>query len=172
MQSTENAPNPAPLPVHAVPYLPPAEAWQLVLQNGAQTLTLDVGAVAALSHVDLVDTLTCLEGWSAGPLHWHGIPLSALLDAVGGPAVGWIAVSAPDFRSVIPLDELPETAMLADALDGRPLPREHGGPLRLVVPGAVCYRSVKWVQCIELRDSPAGDTAQARALARLKAEQP
>jgi DMSO/TMAO reductase YedYZ molybdopterin-dependent catalytic subunit len=150
-----------------VPELPDVDGWQLEIRNGKRLASFDAAALARLPHTDLDDTFTCLAGWTAGPLHWRGVRLSAVLDAVGGARSGWAAVSAPDFRSVMPLDELPEETLLADSLDGRPLPREHGGPLRLVVPGGVCYRSVKWVQRIELQDSEAGDTAPAIALARL-----
>ena len=43
----------------------------------------------------------------------------------------------------------PET-LLADRLDGAPLPPDHGGPLRLVVPTQLGYKSVKWVVRLEL----------------------
>ena len=42
--------------------------------------------------------------------------------------------------------------MLADSLSGAPLPPKHGGPLRLVVPKQLGYKSVKWVERIELSD--------------------
>ena len=42
--------------------------------------------------------------------------------------------------------------MLADSLNGAPLPPKHGGPLRLVVPKQLGYKSVKWVERIELSD--------------------
>jgi DMSO/TMAO reductase YedYZ molybdopterin-dependent catalytic subunit len=170
MQPIPEPPSPTSLPVHPVPELPNIETWQLVLQSGDRSLTLDPDAVAQLPHVELADTFTCLEGWTTGPLRWRGVPLSALLESLGGAARGWLAVSAPDFRSVIPLAELPAETLLADGLDGRPLPREHGGPLRLVAPGSACYRSVKWVQRIELQDTDAGDTSQAIARARLRRE--
>ncbi len=45
----------------------------------------------------------------------------------------------------------PQT-MLADALGGQPLPHEHGGPLRLVVPVQLGYKNVKWVSRLEVTD--------------------
>jgi DMSO/TMAO reductase YedYZ molybdopterin-dependent catalytic subunit len=172
MESGSGRVPPAPLPAHPVPDLPGPQEWRLVLQNGDRSAALDLSAIDQLPHVEVVDTFACLEGWTAGPLRWRGVPLRTLLDSIGGTRRGWLAVSAPDFRSVMPLAELPDETLLADGLDGRPLPREHGGPLRLVAPGAVCYRSVKWVQRIELQDSEAGDTARAAALARLASEAP
>jgi DMSO/TMAO reductase YedYZ molybdopterin-dependent catalytic subunit len=47
-------------------------------------------------------------------------------------------------------ESLDPEVMLADTLDGAPLPRDHGGPLRLVVPSQLGYKSVKWVTRVEL----------------------
>jgi DMSO/TMAO reductase YedYZ molybdopterin-dependent catalytic subunit len=138
-----------------------------VLHGGDRAVTLSVQTVKRLPHTDFVDTFTCLAGWTAGPLRWRGVRLSTLLKELGNVRGRWIAVSAPDLCSVLPLTNLPAETLLADALDGRPLPREHGGPFRLVVPNGICYQSVKWVQRIDVQDSEAGDTAQAIALARL-----
>ena len=40
--------------------------------------------------------------------------------------------------------------MLAYEMDGKPLPREHGAPLRLVIPEMYGYKNVKWLKGIEL----------------------
>jgi DMSO/TMAO reductase YedYZ molybdopterin-dependent catalytic subunit len=44
--------------------------------------------------------------------------------------------------------------MLAYEMDGKPLSRPHGAPLRLVMPKMYGYKSVKWVSRIELRHAP------------------
>ena len=57
------------------------------------------------------------------------------------------------YLSSLPLDLVTAPdAILADALDGGPLPAKHGGPLRLVVPRQLGYKSVKWVVRIEITD--------------------
>jgi DMSO/TMAO reductase YedYZ molybdopterin-dependent catalytic subunit len=169
MQPTSDLPNARSFPVHDMPDLPDPRDWEIVIRNGDYAITLDSEAVARLPHTELVDTFTCLAGWTAGPLRWRGVRLSTALGKLAGTRSGYLAVSAPDFCSVLPLEDLPEEALLADSLDGHPLPPEHGGPFRLIVPGGVCYQSVKWVQRIEVQDSEAGDTARAIALARLPA---
>ncbi|MGH2350075.1 MAG: molybdopterin-dependent oxidoreductase, partial [Chloroflexota bacterium] len=58
-------------------------------------------------------------------------------------------------------------ALLAVRLDSRPLPAAHGGPVRLVVPGRECFTSVKWLDHLEVRDTPGAETGRAIALARL-----
>ena len=54
--------------------------------------------------------------------------------------------------------------MLADTLDGEPLPAEHGGPLRLVVPDQLGYKNVKWVERIEVTDEPVAGYWEAARL--------
>ena len=44
--------------------------------------------------------------------------------------------------------------MLAYAMDGKPLSREHGAPLRLVIPEMYGYKGVKWLNHITLLDQP------------------
>ncbi len=50
--------------------------------------------------------------------------------------------------------------MLAWAMNGQQLPRVHGGPVRVVVPGYIGARSVKWVDEITVRDSPSDNWFQ------------
>ena len=92
-----------------------------------------------------------------------GVTTKVLLDQAGvkpGARVRRLPCPGPCGRRVpgsLPLDLVtaPDT-VLADTLDGAPLPPEHGGPLRLVVPRQLGYKNVKWV----VRDR---DHRQARA---------
>lgn len=52
--------------------------------------------------------------------------------------------------------------LLAYEMNGEPLPREHGFPLRVVVPGYVGARSVKWISRITLQQDPSDNRYQAR----------
>jgi len=89
-----------------------------------------------------------------------------------GPASGVadIAFTAVDvspgvgesFGGSIPLAKAGSgEVLLAWAMNGEPLPRVHGGPLRVVVPGYIGARSVKWVQRVTARAEPSESYFQA-----------
>lgn len=61
-------------------------------------------------------------------------------DGIDGPKAG-----EPDFIHSTPVADVLQTALLALDLNGQPLPRVHGGPVRLVIPGYYATVSAKWV---------------------------
>ena len=118
---------------------------------------------------------------ATGTAVWSGAALADVLDLAGPLAeaahVGFVgadmcseATPAQVFGGSIPLDKAqrPEV-LLAWAMNGEPLPPVHGAPLRVVVPGYIGARSVKWLERIELRSEPWGGYFQ-RVVYRLLAE--
>lgn len=111
----------------------------------------------------------------AGSAAWSGFRLADVL-AAAGPTDGaaHVAFAGLDrcatssgetvFGGSIPLAKaLAPEVLLADGMNGGPLPAVHGGPLRVVVPGYIGARSVKWVASIEVRDRPSDNHYQAKA---------
>jgi sulfite oxidase len=117
------------------------------------------------------------EPWSHGAIstaEWVGARLADVLDAAGvhqGEGLH-VAFSAPDvahearpvqsYGSSIPLGKaMSPEVLLAWQMNGQPLPRVHGGPVRVVVPGYIGARSVKWVTAITVQPFPSDNYFQA-----------
>lgn len=106
---------------------------------------------------------------------WTGVRLADVL-AEAGPAEGaaHVEFTAPDvsdhaeppqpYGSSVPLGKARSgEVLLAWAMNDRPLPRVHGGPVRVVVPGYIGARSVKWVRRITVLAEPSQNWFQAVA---------
>ncbi len=158
------------LPVHPGEGPDPA-TWRLRIDGLVDTpLDLDLGDLAAMPQQLMVDDFSCLEGWTVPGLRWRGVAVADLLDrAAAPPEAAWVQLSADDFSLPLPIAEA-RTALLALEVNDEPLPAEHGGPARLVVPGGECFTSIKWTERIEVRAEPADNSARRIALARLEAE--
>jgi sulfite oxidase len=102
---------------------------------------------------------------------WTGVRLADVLAAAGpGACAAHVTFAAPDvspsveqpYGGSIPLSKARSgEALLAWAMNGEPLPRVHGGPLRVVVPAYIGARSVKWVQRISVQAQPSESYFQA-----------
>lgn len=106
---------------------------------------------------------------------WTGVRLGDVLRAAGlQGGTGHVELSAPDlsahaeppqtYASSIPVAKaLADEVLLAWAMNGQHLPAVHGGPVRVVVPGYIGARSVKWVQQVTARHDPSPGYFQATA---------
>ena len=106
---------------------------------------------------------------------WTGVPLAALLQRAGlrdavkeivfhGADRGFDHGVEHDFARSLPLHEaMREDVLVAHAMNGAPLPPQHGAPLRLVVPRWYGMASVKWLRAIEAIDRPFDGFQQAVA---------
>jgi DMSO/TMAO reductase YedYZ molybdopterin-dependent catalytic subunit len=101
----------------------------------------------ALPSVTLTSDIHCVTGWSKLENVWEGVSFRAVADQVGPTTrATHVMVEAPSgYTANLPLTVLLDNDVLfAWSHDGEPLPREHGGPMRLVVPKRYFWKSVKW----------------------------
>jgi DMSO/TMAO reductase YedYZ molybdopterin-dependent catalytic subunit len=133
----------------------------------ARQITLTADDLAVLSRVDLQEAFRCEEGWSVPDLGWSGMRLSDVLAlAEPLPGAGFVRVCSGSYALPLALAET-QAALLCDALNHRPLPLEHGAPLRLVMTGGRCFTSVKWVDRLIVTLLPGSNDAERIARARL-----
>ncbi|MEV0948230.1 molybdopterin-dependent oxidoreductase [Rhodococcus sp. NPDC049939] len=136
------------------------DEWQLRIHGMVdRELTLTFEDLIARTPVERVITLTCVSnpvgGDLAGNATWIGYPIADLLAEVGvqPDADMLLSKSSDGFTAGTPVQVLQDgrDAILAVAMNGRPLPFEHGYPVRQVVPGLYGYVSAtKWVVDWEL----------------------
>lgn len=109
--------------------------------------------------VEMAHTLTCVSNEIGGDLIstaiWRGVQLSDVLDRAGlrPGVVDIIFRAAEGYSDSIPLDKaLEETTLVVFGMNGTALPREHGFPARIIVPGIYGMKNVKWLTEIEATD--------------------
>jgi DMSO/TMAO reductase YedYZ molybdopterin-dependent catalytic subunit len=139
------------------------------LQN-MRSHTLVVTLECAGNGRTLFDPPIAGEKWNLGAVstaEWTGVPLAEILDRAGvqsgardvvfrGADGGVVDGGEPiRFERSLALDQARDPDVLvAYAMNGEPLPIQHGQPLRLVVPGWYAMASVKWLTDIEVIEGP------------------
>lgn len=115
-------------------------------------LELGWEALRALGEVDAVSDFHCVTRWSRLDTAWRGVRVRDIMARVRpAPEVTHVmAYGADGYDTNLPVARLlDDDALVATALDGKPIPGEHGGPVRLVVPGLYGWKSAKWLTRLE-----------------------
>jgi DMSO/TMAO reductase YedYZ molybdopterin-dependent catalytic subunit len=158
------------------------ETWRLTVSGGRE-LELSLEELRARPAAEVTVTMECAgngrarldprpvsQPWlleAVGTARWRGTPLRPLLEEAGiGNAVEVLCTGLDRgveggeeqaFQRALPLEEaLRDEVLLAYEMNGVPLPPQHGFPLRLVVPGWYGMTNVKWLERIQLVDTPFG----------------
>lgn len=101
----------------------------------------------------------CVTGWSVYHITWEGIPLKSLLNMVGvQPQANYVKFYSADgvYTDTLTLKQaMEQDIMIALLIDGKMIDQQNGGPVRLIVPKMYAYKSVKWLNHIELIDHDA-----------------
>jgi DMSO/TMAO reductase YedYZ molybdopterin-dependent catalytic subunit len=138
----------------------PLEDWTFRIEGlvkDAKSWTWD--EFQMLPSREFVADISCVTKWTHLDMHWQGVSVDTLLDAVEleRDAAFVIAFSDGGYTTNLPLSDVVNgQAFVAFGYEGAPLTPEHGGPARLVVPHLYFWKSAKWVRGLRIveRDQP------------------
>lgn len=127
--------------------------WKLELAGMiAHPQVLTWGDFQQLEQVEDASDFHCVTGWSKLDIPWRGVRFSTLA-ALAEPleAVQHVMCYGSDgYTTNIPMAEaLKDDVLLVHSAEGRPLPAEHGGPVRMITPQLWAWKGAKWICRIE-----------------------
>jgi len=133
-------------------------AWRLqVKKQSGEVLHISIEEIKALPKTDIIYDFKCVEGWDQIS-HWGGVKFSDFIEHYhlqDDVKVQYVGMETPDKQYYIGLDTPsamhPQT-MLAYEVNDRPLPLNHGAPLRLIIPVKYGIKNLKRIGTITFSD--------------------
>jgi DMSO/TMAO reductase YedYZ molybdopterin-dependent catalytic subunit len=133
----------------------PREKWRLKLSGAIDNpQELDWSAFEALPQSRFTSDIHCVTTWSRYDNEWEGVATRDLIAAAAPrPEARFVLLHSKDgYTTNLTLEDFAaEDALLATLWQGQPISREHGGPVRVVVPHLYFWKSAKWVREIEFQ---------------------
>ncbi len=140
--------------------------WALsVAGQVAEPLKWDWPTLMAQPQSNYLNDIHCVTTWSRYDNGWVGVAMRTLLAAAKPlPSAKYLMVKSYDgYATNVPLADVDrEDVFLAHTWQGKPLAREHGGPVRLVVPHLYFWKSAKWIRHITFMDRDQAGYWEAR----------
>jgi DMSO/TMAO reductase YedYZ molybdopterin-dependent catalytic subunit len=126
--------------------------WTFSIEGGPSPVRWTWAEFQALPAETITTDIHCVTRWSKLDTRWTGVSLDVLLAAVDYDAGFVLAYCDGGYTTNMPVSALTGgQAWVAYSYDGQPLPPEHGGPARLLVPHLYFWKSAKWVRGLRLR---------------------
>jgi DMSO/TMAO reductase YedYZ molybdopterin-dependent catalytic subunit len=129
--------------------------WRLEFQGPHALHRFSLADLRAMPQTTASLPIACVEGWSASAT-WTGVPVSALLTAVGAEPGTPVRVHSLEQGSIYGSSELPgehtqdPLTLIALKLNGQPLNLDHGYPARIIAPSRPGVLQTKWIGRIEV----------------------
>jgi DMSO/TMAO reductase YedYZ molybdopterin-dependent catalytic subunit len=160
-----------------------AVAWRLIIDGEVDhPVQLDYATLMALPSVEITKTLECISNLTAGcsmasfgcdlmsTAVWRGASVSDVLKLAGGLKADVVDVAflaTDEFSAGLPAEAVMDPAtLIVYQMNGDVLPREHGYPARLLVPGRYGMKNPKWLAGIRALNQPFADWYQQRGWTR------
>jgi DMSO/TMAO reductase YedYZ molybdopterin-dependent catalytic subunit len=127
--------------------------WQLRLDGAChRPYTLSFAELMSLPQTEDISDFHCVTTWSRMDLRWRGIRFAdvAALAEVDERASHVMCHAYDGYSTNLPLVEaLKPDVLLVHGVDRATLPREHGGPVRMITPQLYAWKGAKWINRIE-----------------------
>jgi DMSO/TMAO reductase YedYZ molybdopterin-dependent catalytic subunit len=132
--------------------------WSLSISGLAEAKVFTWAEIMALPQSEFTADFHCVTTWSKLDVTWRGVRVTDLMAQLAvEPAAAHVMLHCyGGYTTNLALADFnrPEN-FLAHTLFGEPLPAEHGGPMRLVVPHLYAWKSAKWISGLEFLADPA-----------------
>lgn len=131
------------------------DRWSLTLQGLVRNpSSWNWDALLELPRVKVFADFHCVTRWSRLGNLWEGVATREIVSQAGGVLSECRSVLAYGYdygwTTNVPIEDfLAEDALIATHHDGEPIPLEHGGPARLIVPRLYAWKSAKWLSGLE-----------------------
>jgi DMSO/TMAO reductase YedYZ molybdopterin-dependent catalytic subunit len=132
----------------------PLDEWDFTLSFEDEELKKwNWSEFKSLPHEDFKTDIHCVTTWSKLDTNWRGVSLDYLLEGYEDDAGFIIAHCDGDYTTNLPMEDvIGGKAWVVYDYEGAPLPAEHGGPARLLVPHLYFWKSAKWIRGLTLRE--------------------
>jgi DMSO/TMAO reductase YedYZ molybdopterin-dependent catalytic subunit len=132
----------------------PRESWRLTVDGMVgEPQAWSWGEFSALPFETVPCDIHCVTKWSKLGTSFGGVSLDMLLAPAGPRGAHAMIHSYGGYTTNLALEDLTDgKAWVVTEHEGEPLPREHGGPARLLVPHLYFWKSAKWVAGVTVLD--------------------
>lgn len=128
------------------------DSWQFTVSGLATPKTFSWQDFMDMPQSEFTADFHCVTTWSKLDVKWQGVKVTDFLKAieVDPKAAHVMEHCYGDYTTNIAMEDFTrEENFFAHTLFGEPLPAEHGGPMRLVVPHLYAWKSAKWINGLE-----------------------
>ncbi len=133
----------------------PADSYELTVDGMVrEPVRLRLADLRSMKRTALVHQFQCVTGWVVPDVHWEGVLLSDLLQrcgvAPGATALRFFSADGVYTESLTLAQAQLPSVLVADKMLGTNVTTDHGGPVRLYVAPMYGYKSIKWLNRIEV----------------------
>ena len=131
----------------------PLDQWKLEIKGLAENpITLSWEDLCKLDQFEDISDFHCVTTWTKYDCRWAGVSFFTLAELVRPkPEAKFVYFTGYDGYSTNTAIEhcLDDDTLIATSMEGRPIPKEHGGPARVIIPKLYAWKGAKFLRGIE-----------------------